>query len=71
VGAVWTDTDEYEADQAAMYRLALGLMRRCRRRIYLGLSALSEQGYEQQGPLLKALQRLLRDLDSGSLETDY
>lgn len=71
VGAVWTDTDEYEADQAAMYRLALGLMRRCRRRIYLGLSALSEQGYEQQGPLLKALQRLLRDLDSGSLETDF
>lgn len=64
VGAVWSDIDEYEADQAALYRLALGLIRRCRGRIYLGLSALSEQGYEQQGPLLKALQRLLRETEN-------
>jgi hypothetical protein len=63
-GAAWNDADEYEADQAALYRLALGLIRRCRSRVYLGLSALSEQGYEQQGPLLKALQRLLRDADN-------
>ena len=62
-GAAWNDADEYEADQAALYRLALGLIRRCRGRIYLGLSALSEQGYEQQGALLKALQRVLRDAD--------
>ncbi len=63
VGAAWKDADEYEADQAALYRLALGLIRRCRGRVYLGLSALSEQGYEQQGALLKALQRVLRDAD--------
>jgi len=62
-GAVWSDIDEYEADQAAMYRLALGLIRRCRGQVYLGLSTLSEQGYEQKGPLLKSLQRLLRDLE--------
>jgi hypothetical protein len=58
---VWTDAEEYEASQEALYRLALGLTRRCRRKIYLGLSELGEQGYEQQGPLLKAIQRVLRE----------
>lgn len=59
--AVWTDAEEYEASQETLYRLALGLIRRCRRKIYLGLSELGEQGYEQQGPLLKAIQRVLRE----------
>jgi hypothetical protein len=30
--------------------------------IFLGLSELGEQGYEQQGPLLKAIQRVLRNI---------
>jgi hypothetical protein len=62
VGAIWTDADEVEARQDALYRLALGLIRRCRRKVYLGLSELGEQGYEQKGPLLKAVQRVLRRL---------
>ena len=41
-------------------RLVLGLLRRCRRAVYLGLSELNEQGYEQRGPLLEAFQRILR-----------
>ncbi len=57
---VWSDTDEFEARQDALYRLTLGLIRRCRRKIYLGLSELGEQGYEQRGPLLQAIQRVLR-----------
>jgi len=60
--AVWTDTDEVETRQDALYRLTLGLIRRCRRRVYLGLSELGEQGYEQKGPLLYAIQRVLRNL---------
>jgi hypothetical protein len=58
--AAWTDVEESEADLDSLYRLTLGLVRRCRRQIYLGLSELSEQGYEHQGPLLKAIQRILR-----------
>jgi hypothetical protein len=58
--AVWTDTDEVAAREEALYRLALGLVRRCRQTIYLGLSELGEQGYEQKGPLLQAIQRVLR-----------
>jgi len=63
--AVWTDSDEVEARQDALYRLTLGLIRRCRRQIYLGLSELGEQGYEQKGPLLHAVQRVLRRLGGG------
>jgi hypothetical protein len=61
VGQIWSDADEYEANQDALYRLILGLVHRCRRRIYLGLNELSEQGYEQKGALITALQRVLRD----------
>ncbi len=58
--APWTDSDEFAAGQAALRRLALGLTRRCRRAIYLGLSELSEQGYEHKGELLRAIDRALR-----------
>ena len=59
-GAEWTDLDEYAARQEALYALALGLVRRCRTQIHLGLSELGEQGVEQRGPLLRAIQRVLR-----------
>jgi hypothetical protein len=64
--AVWTDDAEFEARQEALYRLALGLIRRCRRKIVLGLSELNEQGYEQKGPLLLAIQRVLRRTSDGA-----
>lgn len=62
----WTDSDEVEVRQQALHHLVLGLVRRCRRRVYLGFSELGEQGYQQQGPLLKAIQRLLRSLPADS-----
>ena len=60
IGRIWTDKDEIETGEEALYRLALGLIRRCRKKIYLGLSELSEQGYENRGPLLRAIDRVLR-----------
>ena len=59
---VWTDSDEHEARQETLHRLIQGLIRRCRYRVYLGLSELGEQGREQKGPLLQAIQRVLRRL---------
>ena len=59
-GAVWTDTDEFQVRQDALLGLVLGLIHRCRKRIYLGLSDLGEHGTEQKGPLLQAIQRVLR-----------
>ncbi|MEJ2758782.1 MAG: hypothetical protein P8046_09915 [Anaerolineales bacterium] len=54
----WTDADEVEIKQDALYRLVSGLLRRCRGQIFLGLSDLSESGYENEGLLLKVLHRL-------------
>ncbi len=59
-GKVWTDADEYALRQQTLRRLVLGLIRRCRGWIYLGLSELSEQGFEQEGTLLRAVQQVLR-----------
>jgi hypothetical protein len=60
LGQPWTDADEFESRQNSMYKIVLGLIRRCRERIYLGLSELGEEGYEQDGALLKTIQRVLR-----------
>ena len=62
VGRVWEDADEYQARQLALYRLVIGLLRRCRKRVYLGISRLNEQGYEETGPLLQAFNRVKRQL---------
>ena len=59
-GEIWADEDEVRVRGQALARLVLGLTRRCRQRIYLAFSELNERGYEQQGPLLQAVQGLLR-----------
>ncbi len=60
-GNVWTDTDEVAAETDALARLVSGLLRRCRERVYLALSDLSETGFEQRGVLLRAFQKVLQD----------
>ncbi|MCU0487807.1 MAG: hypothetical protein MUE67_02505 [Anaerolineales bacterium] len=64
-GRPWTEYDELDAGQEVLSTLALGLLHRCRERIYLGLSKVGEQGYESSGPLLQALQRLLLAAGAG------
>ncbi len=61
----WSEEDEYAAGSESLRRLAVGLLRRCRRAVVLGLSEFNEQGYEQRGPLLAAFQRLLREAAAG------
>jgi hypothetical protein len=57
----WTDFDEYTARQRALRNLLLGLLRRTRRSVYLGLSTYNESGIEQTGPLLNLINRLLAE----------
>ncbi|RME52976.1 MAG: hypothetical protein D6790_18175, partial [Caldilineae bacterium] len=57
--AIWTDYDEYTHRQDTLRRLVVGLARRARREIYLGLSDYGESGMEQRGPLLALLNRVL------------
>jgi hypothetical protein len=56
---IWSDLHEFQTRQAAMRRLLLGLVRRTRERIYIGMSSYSESGFEQTGPLLNLINRLL------------
>lgn len=60
LGRPWTDADEFRSRQEGLQTLVQGLLRRCRRGLYLGLSQFGEEGYEERGPLLQAVQRLLR-----------
>lgn len=59
-GRAWTDADEYDHSRETLFRLVFGLVRRCRKRVHLGLCELSESGYESRGLLLRALQIAMR-----------
>jgi len=59
-GTKWTEEDEYQIGKNNLTILTMGLLRRCNIKVYLGLSDLNEQGFEQRGDLLKAFQRVLR-----------
>ncbi len=64
-GKQWTDADEYNANQETLYRLVQGLIHRCRQQIVVCYSELSEGGYDQQGPLLHLVQKMLRRTHTG------
>ena len=69
-GATWTDVEEFTSSQEALYRLSRGLIRRCRRKIFLGLSDLGEGGFEMKGPFLRAIQRVLQTYPANSPDDD-
>lgn len=56
---IWSDTDEVAAENDALARLVVGLLRRCRSHIYLGMAELGESGFESRGGLLRAFQRII------------
>jgi hypothetical protein len=58
----WGDEDEVAARQATLLRLVRGLLRRCGTRVYLAISTLNEQGFEERGPLLTLIQQVLREI---------
>ena len=60
----WTDADEQAANQQTLARLVTGLLDRCRSRVYLGLSDLGESGFEQRGPLLKAIWKMQLEIQN-------
>ena len=55
---IWTDADDQAANQLTLSRLVTGLLRRCAGSIHLGLTDLSESGFEQRGPLLKTIWKM-------------
>jgi superfamily I DNA/RNA helicase len=61
---LWTDTDDQAANQQTLSCLVSGLLRRCRERVYLGISDLGESGFEQRGPLLKAIWKMQLEIQN-------
>jgi hypothetical protein len=58
-GREWTYAEEDRANTLTMKRLVIGLLRRCRQSVILGVSNLGEAGFEQRGRLLTAFQGIL------------
>ncbi len=56
----WGDMNEYQSNQRNLQRLVNGLLYRCRKQIFLCLCEINEQGNQQHGPLLQAVQHLFR-----------
>ena len=61
-GEIWTDAHENAVNQLALTRLTSGLIRRCRSYIYMCSLGMNEQGNEERGALMMALQTVLRKL---------
>ncbi|MHC1784527.1 MAG: hypothetical protein AB9891_17530 [Anaerolineaceae bacterium] len=59
-GSQWTDGFEVEMNRSLLVRLTGGLVRRCRKGICMHALTLNEQGDEQHGALLQAVQFLIR-----------
>jgi hypothetical protein len=63
---IWTDADDIAANQQALSRLVTGLLRRCKERVYLGMTDLGESGFEQRGPLLKAIWKMQLEIQNNN-----
>ena len=59
-GRTWGEEDEAREGRDHLYRLAVGLVRRCRTAIHLGLCDVNEQGSEYRGRFLRAIDEVLR-----------
>ncbi len=66
---IWGDANDLAANQQTLSNLVSGLLRRCRNRVYLGLSDLGESGFEQRGPLLKVIWKM--QLEIRMLDENY
>ena len=63
-GRQWTFADAEQMDLANSARLLSGLLQRCREPLVLAISNVSENGFEQRGPLLRAFQRVLQESEA-------
>jgi len=61
-GSRWTDVEEYTTNQNNLARLVTWLLARCTRKVILISVDINQQGDEQRGPLMSALQTLLKKI---------
>lgn len=59
-GMAWDDVRESSENRASLYRLLTGLLRRCTSQILLFQCELGEQGFDQQGVMIKSIASAFR-----------
>jgi len=59
-GELWDSEDELAASYQTLQRLSIGLLNRCRKKVYLGMSDLDVRGYENRGLLIRIVQNILQ-----------
>ena len=67
-GDVWTDMHERTTSQEMLFHVVTGLIKRCRRKIYLGYSQYDERGFERVGALRESFDDLLGSRDEEKVE---
>lgn len=59
-GRLWDAEDELAATHETLHRLTIGLLNRCRKKVYIGMSALDVRGYENRGLLIRIINEVWR-----------
>jgi hypothetical protein len=61
-GKLWSDALDHTANQLTLARVTSGLIQRCSHHIYMCSLGINEQGNEERGALVVAIQTILRKL---------
>lgn len=64
-GDLWDAEDELKAAYTNLSHVSTGLLNRCRKKVYLGMSELDVRGYENRGLLIRILQHALQEIERG------
>ena len=64
-GEGWDAEDELAASYQTLQRLSVGLLNRCRKKVYLGMSDLDLRGYENRGLLIRIISNVLQRSQRG------
>jgi hypothetical protein len=65
-GEVWDAEDELSASHDTLRRISLGLLNRCRKKLFIGMSELDIRGYENRGLLIRVFQHILQSAQRGT-----
>ena len=66
-GRVWTTADDSQLSKETLTHTVQGLLSRCRKRVFLGISVYDEAGSQETGLLLQVLQGLFRRAIGGNI----
>lgn len=65
-GELWDAENELAASYQTLQRLSIGLLNRCRKKVYLGMSNLDVRGYENRGLLIRIIHNILQSAKRGA-----